>query len=129
MLTPDWGKFWLEALTLLGVMGNMLYTFITNRSKANTKAIKELRGHIDVRTESISERVDTIELDVRELRTDLRHLPDEDDIKRLHQRIDGVAQGMTRLEGSHDAHMRAINKNLDLINTHLLSRELGEQKK
>lgn len=129
MITPDWGKFWLEALTLMGVLGNTLYTFITNRSKANTKAINQLRGHIDVRTEAISERVDTIELDVRELRTDLKHLPDEDDIKRLHQRIDGVAQGVTRLEGSHDANMAAINKNLDLINTHLLSRERGEQPK
>jgi septation ring formation regulator EzrA len=98
--------FWWSVLQTVILAFVAFYTYLTNRSKANRAAIDRL----DSRVTQIAERVTLVE-------NDLRHLPTQDDIKRLHERMDCVSAEMKEIKGEFSTARRT----LDMIHEHLLN--------
>jgi iron-sulfur cluster repair protein YtfE (RIC family) len=82
---------------------------IARVERALSKQINQLRSEV-------VNRVDTIEIDVRELRTRLELVPGAEDIDRVHARVDDVAQGVATLTGT----VNEMNYTLHMIQDHLM---------
>lgn len=98
--------FWWQVIISVLIVLNTAYTWIVNRSKVNTNAIQRVNSRVT----HLSNRLGQIE-------TDMKHLPDHKDIGDLHEKVNIVAKGMEGMQGE----LRALNRNLGLINEHLLN--------
>jgi hypothetical protein len=104
-------RFWFDVLQTLGLFIVTFYIWLTNRHKANSGAIRKLDN--EIRT-----KINAIEDSLIAMDKDIEHLPKNTDVARIHQRIDDVAQGLTRMQGSQDAG----NRTLALIQQHLIGK-------
>lgn len=102
----DAARFWWEVGMTLGLVANFAYQVIVARSKANRDAIVRVDG-----------RVSIIEHRLAQLETDVRHLPDHEDLSAIHEKVNVVAGTMGEVRGE----LAAINRTLSLINEHLLN--------
>lgn len=102
----DAARFWWEVAMTLGMIFNIAYQYVTSKSKANRSAI----DRVDNRVSELTDRVRTLEGDVR-------HLPDHDDLGAIHEKVNLVANGMEAIRGE----LAAVNRTMQLINEHLLN--------
>jgi len=92
-------QFWLDVAQIIALLVMAVYTHLANRSKAN-------KGTIEL----LSDRVGKLEADVS-------HLPDHNDIGALHDKVNGVSNTVSTINGQ----LVAINHTLSLINEHLIN--------
>jgi hypothetical protein len=104
----DWNMWRFFGDLLMGavVTANTLYTWFANRSRVNKAAIDSLEKELH----GIRGRVGVLESEVK-------HLPNHDDLGDLHEKVNRVAHGMERMGGQLDG----INRTLGLIHESLLS--------
>lgn len=109
----SWDKWRFFGDLLMGsvVIGNTVYTWLVNRTRVNKAAIESLRGDLH----GIRGRVVVLE-------TEVRHLPDHDDLGELHEKVNQVANVMGEMKGE----MHGINRTLTLIHESLLSERNGK---
>lgn len=90
----------MDILQLLMLASVTVYTWIVNRTKANTAAIDE------VKTEQrrVANKVDLLE-------NDIAHLPNHGDLEKLHEKVNSVANTLKTVEGE----LAGVNRNLSLI--------------
>ena len=101
-------KFWMDALVLVGVVLNTLYTWLANRNRATRSAINRVGGKID----GLDRRMTTVE-------GDMRHQPSHNDLKGIYNRLDEMSKAQSRAAGE----LQAVAHQLNLINQHLLKVE------
>lgn len=105
-LDYDAARFWWEVAMTLGLLANFVYQVIVARSKANKEAIA-----------AVAETVDDIDTRVTTLESEVRHLPDHEDLSEIHEKVNAIANGMGVIQGE----LAALNRTLGLINDHLLN--------
>src|SRR5690606_20995952 len=90
--------FWLQFVQVAATGLVFLYVWITNRQKANSQAIKEMRDDISRELNELDDRLIRVEKDIE-------HLPTHDDMAKLHARINETGEAIdrksTRLNSSH----------------------------
>lgn len=122
---PDWDyralSFFLIAFNTVGMVLNFIHAKVTIRQKANAKSIEKLA---DTFSQDLKESVRGLshadhEMDDRLIRVEenLKHLPSNEDLAMLTQRIEGVAKEVGKLEGTLDQ----VNNGVSLIHQHLLN--------
>jgi len=99
-------QFWLDVAQIIVMLAVAVYTYLSNRSKANKDA-----------TEKLSERISEVNCRVSTLETKVAHLPDDDDISEIHEKINEVGKNTSQMSGE----LIAINRTLSLINEHLIN--------
>ena len=94
-----------DAILVVALLVQSVYVWIANRTKANRTAI-----------EAVEEQV--VELGKRfdSLSVHLDHMPNENHIRRLHDRLNVVDRTLAESIGRQDA----IIRQLEIINEHLL---------
>lgn len=100
-------RFWWDAAITVLLAVNVVYTWVINRTRVNKAAIDRVDG-----------RVGGMEHRLTQLESDVRHLPDHDDMGHIHEKINGVDSAMRRIEGE----LTALNRTMSLINEHLLNK-------
>lgn len=104
----DAGKFWLEFFNLVLIVVLGIYTWWVNRNKAASVEVRKA----EKQRQALANRMDIIE-------ERIEHLPNDNDIERIHERIDVVSNQLSEISGS----MKASNRQLELINEHLINRD------
>lgn len=105
-LDYDAARFWWEVGMTLGLLVNVAYQYVLAKGKANKEAI-----------DAIAETVDDIDTRVTTLESEVRHLPDHEDLSEIHEKVNAIANGMGVIQGE----LAALNRTLGLINDHLLN--------
>ena len=101
-------EFWWNALQTVVLLFVAVYTWLVNRTKANRAAIS-----------ATNDKMDGLHSRVTVLENELGHVPGDEEVARIHSRIDQVAQGVQRLEGE----MKHINQTLTMIQQYLLEKK------
>jgi predicted nucleic acid-binding Zn-ribbon protein len=101
----EFWKFWMAAGNFIGILIS-LYLFLTRLSRVNKDEIKNIADDID----EISDRLLVVE-------TDMKAMPNHQDLSNLYQRINAMSDDVSEMSGS----MKALTVQLSLINEHLLS--------
>lgn len=70
------------------------------------------------RVQKVEARTETTEKDLLQVKEQLKHLPSQNDIGRIHSRIDDVNGALREVVGG----LKALNSSVALINEHLLNR-------
>lgn len=102
-------KIALQVVNMLATFGVGIYVWVSTQDKVTNKRISELEVSTDKRLDDHSDRLARVEQDVQ-------HAPDDEDIKRLHARIDELGGSLRRLEGE----FVGANRTLSLIHEFLL---------
>jgi len=89
------------------VVGNFLYTWITNRTKANGAAINRVETDLN----EVVRRVDLLEQKVEAA-------PTHDDVDRIYRRIDDINGEMKQMHGE----ISGSTSTLNLIHDYLLNK-------
>lgn len=105
-LNPDEWRLIFDAIVAVVVVINTIYTWISNRQKANRTALAELGGLIT----QLTNRVDVMEHDIK-------HLPNDDDLADLHKKVNVVAKEVSNISGM----LTALQPAFLLIQEHLLN--------
>ena len=103
----DYGKvgFYWDIAQGVFLLLMAIYTYVVNRTKANQQSIKKLESNFN----NLSNQVKLME-------RELKHLPDDQAIAKIHNRIDQVGQGVKHLEGQ----LGQINNTVSMIQQYLL---------
>jgi len=133
MIDYDAWRFWREIVVLGIVAANFVYTWWVNREKVTAKRFTALEAQVAERLSVIKhdeidaenaaecrihrERTDLIGQEMRRIDSELRHLPNHNDIGRIHARMDELNGALREMVGG----MKALNNSVALINEHLLS--------
>lgn len=112
-----------KALTFAHQIGNSfgliafgIYSWISNRHKANTTAIETIN-------KSIVEDRTSIEKRFTQLEADIKHALTHDDLELVYQRINEMASTLSNLEG----HFSQINQGVTMIHQYLLDQGSGKK--
>lgn len=100
-------EFWWDIIQTAGIGLFAVWAWIVNRTKANQDAITQL-----------ADRQDVLEKHLQVTKTEIKHMPDRDDIERLHGRIDQLAKGVNHVEGQ----LKQINQTLAIIQQYLVQK-------
>lgn len=133
MIDYDAWRFWREVVVLGIVAANFVYTWWVNREKVTAKRFAALEQqvaerlsaarHEEMEAENSAEcrshrdRTAQIAQEVHRIDNELRHLPNHNDIGRIHARMDELNGALREMIGG----MKALNNSVALINEHLLS--------
>lgn len=126
----DAADFWFKVFIFVWATANSVYTWWSNRDTARKEAIE----HVDrswrlSHTEQQKAMADLKrELDL--MRSDVNHLPGREDMRRIHDRIEGiehrladrigdVERGVGELAGA----VKGVTAQLHMINKHLLEQD------
>ena len=101
-------KFLFQVMTFLLTGGIGIYVYISNKDKVTNDRIGKLEDDIDDKLDIYSERIAKLEAG-----------PSKDDIKELHQKVNGVSDGVSALRGEFSATQRI----LQLIHETLMERK------
>jgi len=109
-------RFWFDVLQTIALTVLAVYTWLVNRTKANRTAIGQVDqrltqelGGIHHRLGQVSDRVTTVERDIR-------HLPDQQAIGSLHEKVNAIASSVGHMEGE----LSGLQNSVTLIHEHLL---------
>ncbi|MBM94872.1 MAG: hypothetical protein CMI09_03345 [Oceanospirillaceae bacterium] len=69
--------------------------------------------------DEIKDRLSAQDRRITAVESELKHMPDHDDLKRIHSRLDGFGETLSEVKGATSA---SINQ-LELIHEHLLSQK------
>lgn len=103
--------FWLQFVQVVATGFVFLYVWITNRQKANTQAIKEMRDEIGRELNELDDRLICVEKDIE-------HLPTHDDMAKLHSRINETSEAIKHIAGQ----LNQIDRTTQMINQYLLDK-------
>lgn len=103
-------KFWVDIVQTLVSAGLFLWLYLINRHQVNEAQLRALDSKTDKRLDDHGDRITKLE-------TDVKHAPDDEDLRGIHQRIDDVVRAISTLEGEFSG----ANRTLQLIHEHLLS--------
>jgi hypothetical protein len=131
-MSLDAWKLWVDIgqFALTGLVA--FFVWLTRQSQVNRDAISRLSGDLDERIDQGEARLIRLEAAQRsvpdstqcaehmrriaEVEASVRHLPGQDDIKRIHARIDRSSELVAKVDGRLDG----IERNLQLIIEQLL---------
>jgi len=99
--------YWDVVITLL-VGGNFLYTWVANRSDRNNQDIQGIKRHVD-----------GLDKEVIQLKADIAHLPNHQDMGEIHEKINDVAGDLSHMRGK----IEGIDHSLKMLNEYLLNKE------
>lgn len=103
-------SFWFHVMEVICIAGLGIYSWFSNRHKANADAIDHVEQSVTAKLGSLNNRVLSVE-------SELKHLPTHSDIGALYDRINRVGESMSTVEGK----LQQINNSLNLIHDHLLN--------
>lgn len=103
-------KFWMSFLQLVGVVALGIYTYMTNKTKANASAIEAVKDDFD----GIKSRVTAIE-------GKMENAPTHQDISKVYGRLNDVAEDLSGARGQ----MSALSHQLSMVNQYLLNNKGG----
>jgi hypothetical protein len=134
--------FGLKVCNLLGTMVVGVYVWLSNRNRVTNERITALQEHTDngitgVRVDSahriddldraIEARLDRHGNQLAQLEAHRQNAPGHNDLKRLHERIDGFSSDIARLEGNFvgaingiTGQLAGVQRTVDLLNDYLL---------
>lgn len=117
----DYGamRFFLDAAQALGLLVLFVYTWITQRSKANRNLIDQVEQKHDERGEELEGRMKRVEHDVGLLHQQVQQVPTHYDLGRVYERLNGVSEQVENLSGQFSG----LSHQLSLISQHLLSND------
>lgn len=104
-------KFWMSFFQLVGVIALGIYTYMSNKTKANASAIEAVKDEFD----DIKTRVTTIE-------GKLENAPTHRDLSKVYDRLNDVAEDLSSVSGQ----MRALSNQLSMVNQYLLNQKGGQ---
>lgn len=107
-MEADWLKLALDLSTTIGLIVLGIYTWYSNRHKA-------LKTDI----EKVDERVDGLSDRMLEAESAIKHMPNHDTLSRIHERINGMGETLSHVEGQTES----MNRTLQLIQRHLMDKE------
>jgi septal ring factor EnvC (AmiA/AmiB activator) len=102
--------FWFDLIqvVIMAVIG--LYAWLSNRHKANSSSIENMRSELSKELNGIDDRLISVEKDVQ-------HMPTHEDMATIHSRVNETAQRLTSMEGE----LKQINNTMQLMHKHLLN--------
>lgn len=103
--------FWLQALQALITGMVFVYVWLTNRQKANTAAIDEMRKVFNQELNGLDDRLIRVEKDIE-------HLPTHDDMAKLHTRINETSEALKHIDGK----LEQIDRTTQMINQYLIDK-------
>lgn len=86
-------KFAIDLIQTVVVVGISIYVWILNNHKVNSKKIIELEKKHNEEIDAQKNRLTAIE-------TKIDHLPDREQISRIHRRIDELSKTTSSIEGT-----------------------------
>jgi len=101
--------FWLDLANFCATFLVGIYVWISSRNRATNSRITKLEADVDYRLDDLSERI--VALEER-----AKHAPTHHDFIRVHERLDKLAEDVSEQSGT----LKAIHRQLDLVNEHLL---------
>lgn len=104
------GFWWMVALTISN-MGTGLYLFWERHNNATSSRIKHLEEDMDRRLDHHAQKL-------AQLDEHIKHVPTDQDLSRLHSRIDGLVSEFKELTGE----FKGANHMLKVIHQHMLDR-------
>ncbi len=104
------GFWWMVGQSIF-LAGLYLYTFMSNRQKANASEIKTTREILSGEISDLDDRLIRAE-------TTLNHLPTHEDVGRLHTRINETNESLKHIDGK----LTQIDHTTKMINEYLLDR-------
>lgn len=105
-------KFWFDVIqtVLIGVIG--LQNWLGKRQAVTEATIDRLENDLDSKLDAQSERLTRVE-------QDLHHVPDHNDFKRVHQRLDNVNGELKELKGE----FHSVRRTLEMIHNYLMDKK------
>jgi hypothetical protein len=134
LAAPEMRLYWdIAQFAMTGAVG--LYVYFAQREQVRREALSKLEDDIDGHLASIQRRLGAIEAHVQYapspatyaathsriavLEESVRRGPSDDDIKRLHARVDDAAQGLAALRGE----LSGVTRLLTAIDGYLRDRD------
>lgn len=118
-------EFWLAAGQGLFNILVIVWMAISRKHQANSRRVGDLEDRVGVVEKNVGpcskhrEQTADMESVVTELKTDLKHLPSQKDIARVHARMDTVSTEMNQAVGE----LKATRRQLDIVLEELLRRD------
>jgi hypothetical protein len=98
-------KFWLDLVVVIGLIVQFFWVKRSNKDKATTKNIVDLRKHVDELQASNEKRLTRVE-------SEITHLPTHTDLKEINK-------SLSSMEGT----LKGLSRAVDLMNEYLLNRK------
>jgi len=127
-------RFLLDVIQVVGIVGLGLYTFLTQRSKANAEQLEEHGGKLNDHAKKLVSFEERLKAapghdDLKRVNENaekliafeerLKAAPDHDDIEKLHDRVSKIGTSVNRVEvtvAKVDSAVEGLVRNLDLLN-------------
>ena len=103
--------FWLQFAQVVATVIVFFYVWLTNRQKANSTAIDQMRVTFDDKFNSLDDRVIRVEKDIE-------HLPTHEDMAKLHTRINETGESLKHIDGK----LTQIDRTTQMINQYMIDR-------
>lgn len=113
---PGWWALGWAILSNLLAGAVALYVWLTGRHAASMARVDGLERELTARLAASAAEHDPLRVAVARLEEGLRHAPSDDDIARVHSRIDKLAEGVSEIRGS----VKRIEHAVDLMHSYLL---------
>ncbi|PLX97309.1 MAG: hypothetical protein C0621_00155 [Desulfuromonas sp.] len=117
------------------LLAALLYTWWSNRQKVTRNKIKALEDKVNAglsvsahegieekRTKTCQQhqaRTGELERALDKINVEIEHLPSQDDIARIHARMDGIGDGVNTIVGE----MKATRRQVDLVLEEMMRRD------
>lgn len=111
-MTIEYSKFLFDVIQtlLIAIIGVM--NWLNNRQRVTTATIATLETGLDSRIDEHSTRLARVEQDIK-------HVPDHNDFKRVHQRLDVLNGELKELKGE----FHSMRSTLSLIHQYLMDKK------
>lgn len=111
-MTIEFAKFGFDIIQtlLIAIIGIM--NWLNNRQKVTSSTIARLENSIDTRLDDQGERLTRVE-------ENIKHVPNHDDFKRVHQRLDGLNAAFHEVKGE----FQSIKHTLNVIHQYLMEKK------
>ena len=100
-------SFWWDLIQTAILAFVAIYTYLVNRTKANSSAIKNINKDMS----SMNTRVSVLE-------TKHQHAVTDDDIAKIHERINQMSTAIAKISGE----FKQANRRLEMIHQYLLEK-------
>tara|TARA_R110002050_G_scaffold269917_1_gene412437 strand:- start:53635 stop:53967 length:333 start_codon:yes stop_codon:yes gene_type:complete len=98
--------FWFNVFITIGLFGNWLYMWLTNRQRVNKAEIEQVNKSVYLLTNQISL-----------FEEKLKGTPTHNDLSNIYNRINGMSQDISEMTGA----VKALTTQMSLINQHLIN--------
>lgn len=109
-------SFGLQALNTFGLIVVGVYSWISNRHKANASSIEAVK-------DQVLEDMTKIESRFARVESEIRHLPTHNDMGAVYERVNEVAETLSALQGQ----LQQMNSGVQMIHQYLLNQNQGKR--